>query len=92
MTKTALGTYSIGLSRQGVWGAVQGGALEQMQGLVQQAVAPDWHPLPQAVQRAAACQEGVHALVFDVLMDKVSLCTHTARSGTTQDVSWTWVS
>lgn len=49
----------------------QGGALEQMQGLVQQAVAPDWCPLPQAMQKAAAFQEGVHALVFDVLMDKV---------------------
>lgn len=59
---------------------MQGGALEQMQGLVQQAVAPDWHPLPQAVQRAAVCQDGVHALVFDVLMDKVSLSSHTAKS------------
>lgn len=51
---------------------MQGGALEQMQGLVQQAVAPDWCPLPQAMQKAAAFQEGVHALVFDVLMDKVT--------------------
>ena len=52
---------------------MQGGALEQIQTLVQQAVAPDWHPLPQAMQRAAAFQGGVHALVFDVLMDKVPL-------------------
>ncbi|KAL3131897.1 hypothetical protein ABBQ38_007602 [Trebouxia sp. C0009 RCD-2024] len=66
----------------------QGGALEQMQGLVQQAVAPDWHPLPQAVQRAAACQEGVHALVFDVLMDKVKTQlqgTHTQPVWAAQD-------
>ena len=42
-----------------------------MQGLVQQAVGQDWRPLPQALQKAAAFQEGVHNLVFDVLMDKV---------------------
>ena len=56
-----------------------------MQGLVQQAVGQDWRPLPQALHKAAAFQESVHNLVFDVLMDKVcppavSLCSHPAES------------
>lgn len=42
-----------------------------MQALVQQAVGQDWRPLPQALQKAAAFQEAIHNLVFDVLMDKV---------------------
>ena len=50
---------------------MQGEALAHMQGLVQQAVGQDWRPLPQALHKAAAFQESVHNLVFDVLMDKV---------------------
>lgn len=51
--------------------AVQGEALQRVQAMVQQAVAQDWRPLPQAMRQASAFQGSVNALVFDVLMDKV---------------------
>ena len=43
-----------------------------MQALVQRAVGSDWRPLPQAMQKAAAFHDSINALVYDVLMDKVS--------------------
>ena len=56
---------------------MQGEALTQIQSLVQQAVAQDWRPLPQTTQKAAAFQDSVNVLVFDVLMDKVLYQQHT---------------
>ncbi len=46
-----------------------------VQAVVQQAVAQEWRPLPQTMRKAAAFQDSVNALVFDVLMDKVRFPT-----------------
>ena len=65
---------------------VQGEALAHMQELVQQAVGQDWRPLPQALHKAAAFQEAVHNMVFDVLMDKVCPLSNSSSFFTTTQV------
>ena len=66
------------MGQHGLCVVVQGEALQQVQGLVQQAVGQDWRPLPQAIQKATMFQSSINTLVFDVLMDKVSPCCRKA--------------